>query len=81
MFKKVITSIAAVSAYKNNINNHDMTADVSDLLCVLNDNDVCAVTLNERTGELLEYKYKNYEEIKRRKQRQLKPLLERIGAD
>lgn len=77
--QRMVTALAGMSAYKNNINSQDLTADVSDFLCVLNDNDVCAVTLNERTGELLEYKYKNYEEIKRRKQRQLKPLLEKLG--
>lgn len=79
--QRMVTSIAAMSAYKNNINNQDMTADVSDFLCVLNDNDVCAVTLDERTGQLLEYKYKNYEQIKKRKQRQLRPLLKKLGEN
>lgn len=79
--QRMMTAIAGMSAYKNNINNNDLTGDISDFLCVLNDNDVCAVTLDSRTGSVLEYKYRNYDQIKKRKQRQLKPLLEKITGD
>lgn len=76
--QKMLVSVAGVSAYKNNINNNDLTEDISDFLCVLNDNDICNITINPDTGEKLEFKYLKYDSIKKRKQRQLKPILKRV---
>ena len=79
--QRMLTSVAGISAYKNNINNNDLTLDIADFLCVLNDNDVCNITIDTATGEQLEFKYKNYDTIKKRKQRQIKPLLKKVNGD
>lgn len=79
--QRMLTSVAGISAYKNNINNNDLTADISDFLCILNDNDVCNVTIDTNTGEQLEFKYRNYDTIKKRKQRQIKPLLKKVYGE
>lgn len=79
--QRMLTSVAGISAYKNNINTQDLTSDIADFLCVLNDNDVCNVTIDTETGAQLEFKYKNYDTIKKRKQRQIKPLLEKVKGE
>lgn len=79
--QRMLTSVAGISAYRNNINNNDLTADIADFLCVLNDNDVCNVTIDADTGAQLEFKYRNYDTIKKRKQRQIKPLLKDYYGD
>lgn len=72
---KIVNSLAGMSIYKNNVNRQDLTSDIADFICVLNDNDIANITINPETGQALEFKYKDYDKIKKRKARQIKPLL------
>jgi len=75
--QRMIGTIAAGSVYKNKCNDNSFTEDVSDMICILNDNDVAGMVLNTDTGEFLDFKYLGYETVKKRKNRQLKALLEK----
>lgn len=79
--QRMLTSVAGISAYKNNVNSQQLTEDIADVLCTLNDNDVCNITIDTETGAQLEFNFKNYTSIKKRKQRQIKPLLEKVHGE
>lgn len=69
---RMVGSIASNSIYKNEPNENGFVEDVNDFLCTLNDNDICAISMDVFTGEMLEFQYKDYETVKKRKNRQLK---------
>lgn len=75
LLQRTAGTIASNSIYRNNVNDNDFTEDVSDLLCSLNDNDMNISIVDSDTGELVNFRYRNYYDIKKRKNRQLKPLL------
>ena len=70
--QRMAGTIASSSVYRNKCNNNGFSDDVSDMLCMLNDNDVAGLVISPDTGELLEFSYRNYETVKKRKNRQLK---------
>ena len=70
--QRMVGSMASNSVYTNGVNSNEFMADFSDMLCLLNDNDVCSVVLDGRTGEMLDFHYRDYETVKKRKNRQLK---------
>lgn len=77
--QKMLISIASISSYKTKQNTTDLTDDISSVLCVLNDNDMHKIILNADTGEQVDFVNGMYRDIKKRKYRQLKPLLEETG--
>lgn len=70
--QRMAGTIASSSVYRNKCNDNGFSDDVSDMLCMLNDNDVAGMVISPDTGELLEFSYRNYETLKKRKNRQLK---------
>jgi len=74
--KRTVSAIASNSIYSNGCNDNGFSADFSDLICTLNDNDVSAVLVDSNTGSLLDLDYNKYDKIKRRKNRQLKSIVD-----
>lgn len=77
--QRMAGAIAANSVYVHECNGRGFAEDVSDFLCLLNDNDVSPLVFDSGTGQMLEFKYRNYDGLKRRKNRQLKAFLDGKG--
>lgn len=70
--KRIVGAVASNSVYTHACNDNGFTEDVSDMICLLNDNDVCSAVIDFSTGEILDFRYRDYETVKKRKNRQLK---------
>ena len=55
--------------------------DVSDLLCILNDNDVSAAFVNTNTGELFDFNPECYQDAKIRSDRQYRSVFGKKNKD
>lgn len=76
--QRLAGTIASNSIYRNKCNDNTFNDDVSDMLCMLNDNDMAGIVLNNDTGEVLEFSYRNYNTVKMRKNRQLKAFVKDV---
>lgn len=73
--RRVYGSVASLSVLKNGgYNDSSFMEDVSDTLCILNDNDVFAVFLDKDTGEVLDFNPGIYQDVKTRRARQYRSI-------
>lgn len=73
--RRVYGSVASLSVLKNDgYNNSSFMEDVSDTLCILNDNDVFAIFLDKKTGEAIEFNPGVYQDVKARRARQYRSI-------
>ena len=71
-------AVASVSILKNNgFEQSTFMEDVSDVLCSLNDNDFYGFAANPLTGEIPQIEPGAYQTIKKRKERQHRPILKK----
>lgn len=74
--RKLVSDAAVLSLYKNGINEYDLTEDISDMLSLLNDNDMCNYRIIDvSTGEYGEVSYGDHYTVKKRKGRQYRSFL------
>lgn len=74
--RRVCGTVASMSILQNNgYVQKPFMEDVSDALCVLNDNDFYGFALNPDTGKAPECEPEQYSIVKKRKYRQLRPIL------
>ena len=73
---RLMGAIASVSILKNNgLEESTFMEDVSDVFCSLNDNDFYGFAANPLTGEIPHFEPSSYQSIKKRKERQHRPIL------
>lgn len=76
--KRLMGAVASVSILKNNgFEKSTFMEDVSDVLCSLNDNDFYGFAANPLTGEVPQIEPSSYQTIKKRKERQHRPILKK----
>ncbi|MBE6660564.1 MAG: hypothetical protein E7605_04085 [Ruminococcaceae bacterium] len=75
--RRLCGAVAQLSILKKNALNvkTNFVEDISDVLCVLNDNDFYGFAADPRTGEVPEYNPKDYGAVKRRKKRQYRGII------
>lgn len=79
---RVCGTVAQLSILKSgNFEKSNFKEDISDVLCTLNDNDFYGFAADPETGTVPEFNVKDYDVIKKRKQRQYYGIFEKLDKE